>query len=270
MADTTFSPISNTPCGVDPQPDLAARCAGLLKQIAAHPTRVHAITNAAAQVFTANLLLAAGAIPSLTHARDEAAAFAARADALVINLGTLDEERRHAIPLAMAAARDAGHRIVLDPVFVDRSPPRLAYARELLERRPAILRCNAAEFEALTGAPADPDTLRAEARRLACVIALTGAVDLITDGERLIEIHNGHPLMARVTAMGCAGTALIAAFASREDDALIAAASGLLALGIAGEIAGSRSAGPGSFQPAFLDALYGLDGETIATKARTS
>jgi len=270
MADTTFSPILNAPDGADAQSDLAECCATLLKQLAARPPRVHAITNAAAQVFTANLLLAAGAIPSLTHARDEAAAFAARADALLINLGTLDEERKTAIPLAIAAAREAGRPFVLDPVFVDRSPPRLAFARVLLAQRPAIVRCNAAEFEALTDAPADPDRLRREAQLRGCVIALTGPVDRITDGERLIEIHNGHPLMARVTAMGCAGTALLAAFASRADDALIAAASGLLALGIAGEIAGSRAQGPGSFQPAFLDALYGLDGATIAQSARTA
>ncbi len=270
MADTTFSPISNAPDGTNTQHDLAACCAGLLAQLAASTTRVHAITNAAAQVFTANLLLAAGAIPSLTHARDEAAAFAARSDALLINLGTLDAERKTAIPLAITAALEAGRPFVLDPVFVDRSPPRLAFARALLEQNPAILRCNAAEFAALTGAPADPKTLRHEAQTRGCVIALTGPVDLITDGERLIEIRNGHPLMARVTAMGCAGTALIAAFASHEKDALIAAASGLLALGIAGEIAGSRAEGPGSFQPAFLDALYGLDSETIAMKARTS
>ncbi len=279
MADTTFS--KTYAGGVDttlPQGDaaradaaaLAPACAALLARITAQPTRVHAITNAAAQVFTANLLLAAGAIPSLTHARDEVEPFTKRADALLVNLGTLDEERRSAIPRAMAAAREAGRPVVLDPVFVDRSPPRLAFARKLLAAQPAILRCNAAEFEALTGAQADPDTLRNEASRRGCVIALTGAVDFVTDGKRFIEIHNGHPLMARITAMGCAGTALIAAFASREADTLIAAASALLALGIAGEIAGSRAAGPGSFQPAFLDALYALDGATIAQSARTA
>lgn len=279
MADTTFSKtcehdsgtaLSRRDDGIADAAALAPACAALLARITAHPTRVHAITNAAAQVFTANLLLAAGAIPSLTHARAEVEAFTQRADALLVNLGTLDEERKIAIPRAMAAAREAGRPVVLDPVFVDRSPPRLAFARELLAAQPAILRCNAAEFEALTGASANPDTLRNEASRRGCVIALTGAVDFVTDGKRIFEIHNGHPLMARITAMGCAGTALIAAFASREADTLIAAASALLALGIAGEIAGSRAAGPGSFQPAFLDALYALDGATIAQSARTA
>ncbi len=265
MADTTFSKTYARGDGAA----LAPSCGALLERLAARPARVHAITNAAAQVFTANLLLAAGAIPSLTHARDEVAPFTTRADALLINLGTLDEERKAAIPLAMAAARDAGRPVVLDPVFVDRSPPRLAFARELFDTGPAILRCNAAEFEALTEVPADPKALRDEAARRGCVIALTGPVDYVTDGARSFEIHNGHPLMARVTAMGCAGTALIAAFASREADTLVACASALLALGIAGEIAGSRAAGPGSFQPAFLDALYVLDGATIAKSART-
>jgi len=279
MADTTFSKtferesetaLPRRDDGVADAAGLAPACAALLARITAQPTRIHAITNAAAQVFTANLLLAAGAIPSLTHARDEVEAFTQRADALLVNLGTLDEERKIAIPRAMAAAHEAGRPVVLDPVFVDRSPPRLAFACELLAAQPAILRCNAAEFEALTGASANPDTLRGEASRRGCVIALTGAVDFVTDGERFFEIRNGHPLMARITAMGCAGTALIAAFASREADTLIAASSALLALGIAGEIAGSRAAGPGSFQPAFLDALYALDGATIAQSARTA
>lgn len=279
MADTTFSKThvfgSDTalPVGDDIVADeagLAPACGTLLARITTQPTRVHAITNAAAQVFTANLLLAAGAIPSLTHARDEVEPFTRRADALLVNLGTLDEERKAAIPRAMEAARHVGRPVVLDPVFVDRSPPRLAFARELLGAQPAILRCNAAEFEALTGMKADPESLRDEASRRGCVIALTGAVDFVTDGERFFEICNGHPLMARVTAMGCAGTALIAAFACREKDTLVACAAALLALGIAGEVAGSRATGPGSFQPAFLDALYALDSTTIAQAARTA
>ena len=241
-----------------------------LVALRAKPIRVHAITNAAAQVFTANLLLAAGAIPSLTYARDEVEAFTARADALLVNLGTLDAERRAGIPAAIAAARANGKPFILDPVFVDRSPARLAWAKTLLVERPAILRCNAAEFEALSGAAADEGALRASARDWRCVIALTGEIDIITDGERVARIANGHPLMTRITAMGCAGTALAAAFAALHEDAFAAAAAALQCLGVAGEVAAERAHGPGSFQPAFLDALYSLDAGTLRAKARLS
>jgi hydroxyethylthiazole kinase len=252
-----------------PSPVIDA-AASLLDALRAQSIRVHAITNAAAQVFTANLLLAAGAIPSLTYARDEVEAFTARADALLVNLGTLDAERRAGILAAIETARANAKPFILDPVFVDRSPPRLAWAKTLLGERPAILRCNAAEFAALSGSGADEAALQASAREWRCVIALTGEIDIVTDGERVARIANGHPLMTRITAMGCAGTALAAAFAALHEDAFLAAAAALLCLGVAGEIAGEKANGPGSFQPAFLDALYSLDAEMLRAKARLS
>jgi hydroxyethylthiazole kinase len=232
--------------------------------------RVHAITNAAAQVFTANLLLATGATPSLTIAADEVAAFTERAEALLINLGTLDEERRAAIPRAIATARSQRKLWVLDPVFVDASPPRLDFAKLCLTYGPTILRCNAGEFMALAEEDASPDHVRAFARGQGCVVALTGPTDIVSDGERIIAIYNGHPLMTRVTAMGCAATALLAAFSALHDDALEAAAAALLVTGIAGEIAAEQAKGPGSFQPTFLDTLFALDPVTLTARGRHS
>ncbi|MCG6121097.1 MAG: hydroxyethylthiazole kinase [Microvirga sp.] len=245
-------------------------CIALTRRVTERAPRVHAITNFAAQVFTANLLLAAGAVPSLTYAEEEVEAFTTRADALLVNLGTLDRDRRQGIARAIPAAKAAGRPFVLDPVFVDRSPPRLAAARDRLADGPAILRCNAAEFAALADAPASEEAVMAQARAWGCVVALTGPVDLVTDGARLARIENGHPLMARVTAMGCAGTALIAACAALTDDPFEAAFAALLRLGVAGEIAGGLAQGPGSFQPAFLDAVYAADEGAIRSLARIS
>jgi hydroxyethylthiazole kinase len=245
---------------------LAEAASDLIHRVRSRRPRVHCITNAAAQVLTANLLLAVGAIPSLTIAAEEVEAFASRADALVVNLGTLDAERRRAVPLAIAAAEARDAPVVLDPVFVEASPPRLAFARELLARRPEILRCNAAELAALSGDREDVTF----AREAGVVVAVTGPVDAVTDGERRLRIANGHPLMAAVTAMGCAGTALIAAFAAVEPDRLIAAGAALAALGVAGECAGDTARGPGSFPAAFLDALASLDGQTLRDKVRAA
>ncbi len=130
---------------------LADRAVELIERLRTRKPRVHCITNAVAQNFTANVLLAAGAVPSMTIARTEVAAFAARADALLVNLGTFDAERRAASDLAIVEIRAAGKPFVLDPVLIDRSPPRAAYARGLLSHRPSAVRMNAAEFAALSG-----------------------------------------------------------------------------------------------------------------------
>ncbi len=255
---------------MNPSPDPIARAGELLAQLRARRPRVHAITNTAAGVLTANLLLAVGAIPSLTTSAEEAPAFTARADALVINLGTLDTERRAAIPWCIATARSAGKPWVLDPVFVEASPPRLAIARLALTGRPTLVRCNAAEGEALMGEAPTPETLAGFARAHGTAVALTGPTDIVADGGRLARIDNGHPLMSRVTAMGCAGTTLIAAFAALEPDPWLAATCGLLVLGVAGEIAGAAARGPGSFPAAYLDALDALEPAMIGERARLS
>jgi hydroxyethylthiazole kinase len=248
----------------------ATGAAALLSRARDEAPRVHCITNAAAQVFTANLLLAAGAIPSLTVAADEIGSFVARATGLLVNLGTLDAERCASIPLALQTAQAAGKVWVLDPVFVEASPPRLAMARGLLGDGPTILRCNAGEFGALSGRMATEAHLHEFAAVHRCVVALTGPVDIVSDGTRCVRVANGHPLMSRTTAMGCAGTALIAAFAGLHPDPFEAASAALLVLGVAGEIAAARANGPGSFVPEFLDALAALDAAHINDYARIS
>ena len=250
--------------------DWPEKTAALLDRLRAERTGVHAITNAAAQALTANLLLAAGGTPSLTIAPEEITAFAARADALLVNLGTLDGDRRAAIPWGIAAAKARAMPWVLDPVFVDASPPRLELARLCLAGTPCVVRCNRAEFAALAGEAASEESVAAYAQKIRSTVALTGPVDWIADGERFLRVENGHPLMARVTAMGCAATALVAAFAALEHDGFTAAASALLAVGVAAEIAGETAAGPGSFAPAFLDALHALDAVTLPARARVA
>src|SRR5262245_5861585 len=251
-----------------PQSELPRLTADILERVRARRPRVHCITNAVAQAFTANMLLAAGAVPSMTIAPAEVAAFTASADALLVNLGTFDAERREAADTAIEVASEEGKPWVLDPVFVDRSEARAGYARALAERKPAVIRLNGPEFAALAGVEPEGEALTDYALGRLGVIALTGAIDMITDGARLITVENGHPLMGRVTAMGCAGSALTAACLAVEDDALNAAAAALLALGVAGEVAAAGSRGPGSFAAAIVDALYDLDRATLIERAR--
>jgi len=246
--------------------NLADHAADLIERLRVRQPRVHCITNAVAQNVTANVLLAAGAVPSMTIARAEVSAFAARADALLVNLGTFDPERRAAADLAIVQIRAAAKPFVLDPVMIDRSPPRAAYARGLLSHGPAAIRMNAAEFAALSG----EGSPQAFAKEQQTIVAITGGTDLVSDGERTFRIANGHPLMARVTAMGCAESALVAAALALEPDPLTAVGAALLIFGIAGDIAGETANGPGTFGVHILDALFNLDRATIRTRARVS
>jgi hydroxyethylthiazole kinase len=253
---------------------LPSTAAEVLERIRARRPRVHCITNAVAQAFTANMLLAAGAVPSMTIARKEVKAFAARADALLVNLGTFDPERQQASLAAVAVANKAGIPWVLDPVFIERSPPRAAFAKKLLARKPRALRLNAAEFGALSGAKdskvADSPELARFAKARNTVVGLTGTQDFIHDGRRLAVVANGDPLMARVTAMGCVASALVAAALAVEPDAWKATTAALTMIGVAGEIGAKRAKGPGSFVPEILDAVYALDRDTLIARAKVT
>lgn len=253
-----------------PPDDLPRIAADILSRLRERRPRVHCMTNNVAQAFTANVLLAVGALPSMTISPNEIAAFVARCDALLINLGTFDDERRAAIEIALQHVAKRDLRWVLDPVFIDRSPLRAAYARALANRHPTTIRLNEAEFLALSAGGADENSLAHYAARMRAVLARTGATDVVTDGARIVKIGNGHPLMALVTAMGCAGSALIAACHVVEDDPLRASATALIVLGIAGEMAGARARGPGDFAVEIIDALHLLDREILLNRMRVT
>lgn len=246
--------------------DVALAAATLVTRLRERAPRVHCITNTVAQNFTANMLLAAGCVPSMTLSLEEIGGFVARADALLVNLGTFDAERREAAGVAIDTVAKAGKPWVLDPVFIDRSAPRADFARTLIARGPNVVRLNRAEFAAL----AADTSLEDYARAHKSVVALSGETDLVTDGVRVAKIANGHPLMGKVTAMGCAASALIAAALAVERDAPLAAAGALTLIGIAGEMAAEAARGPGSFAAAIVDAIYGLGAEAVVSRARVS
>lgn len=242
-----------------------AQCVARFRAARPH---VHCITNSVAQNFTANVLLAAGATPSMTIAAEEIADFVTMADALLVNLGTMDADRTKAVDHAVATADSLGKPWALDPVFVQASPIRLHLALRLLNRLPTLVRCNSAEFEMLYGVAADqlqnddnwPDT----------TIALTGRQDVVRNRQGTMRVANGSPLMDRVTTMGCALTALAIGFLAVEEDHLLAATSALTFFALAGDHAERSSAGPGTFVPHFLDALANLDEDDLVSGAKLS
>jgi hydroxyethylthiazole kinase len=228
--------------------------AGLLRLRRERP-RVHCLTNFVAMQLSANLLLAVGAVPSMTMDAVAMPDFVGSSAALLVNLGMLDPWRREAAPEAIAAAQTLGRPWVLDPVKVDRSAERRGFAQGLLDLGPTVLRCNAAERP----------FLEVGART---VLVTTGEVDRIVWRDRSVDVAGGSPLMDRITAMGCAGSALVAAFLAVEDDPFVAAASAMLVMKVAGSLAAEQAAGPGSFVPAFLDAVYGLDEAALRRHGR--
>jgi len=250
--------------------EFADIAADILARVRDRAPRVHCITNTVAQNYTANLLLAAGAVPSMTISPDEIVSFVASADALLVNLGTFDDERRRAIEVALGAVQAARMPWALDPVFINRSPGRAAFARELLARGPSTVRLNAAEFPPLFGGDPAVEAASRVAQAFSTVVALTGDTDLVTDGARHVSIANGDPLMSLVTGMGCAGSALVCAALAVETDPWLATSAALIALGVAGEVAAQSARGPGRFASWILDALHGLDRATLRARIRIS
>jgi len=255
----------------------AVEVAGVLSRVRERGPLVHCMTNIVVAGFTANVLLAAGASPAMVENQEESAEFAAVADALLVNLGTLSAERVPAMRAATASARAAGTPWVLDPVAVGPLAFRTRLAVDLLEQGPTVVRGNPSEVLSLTGAAGtgrgvdstanSQDAMRGAydlAIRTGSVVAVSGAVDYITDGATVLEVRTGHPLMTRVTGVGCALGALVAACCAVEDSALVATTAATTALTVAGELAAASSTGPGSFAVALLDTLAALDETTIA------
>lgn len=241
--------------------DAVTAAMSAISELRAKGARVHCITNTVAQNFTANVLLACGATPSMTVSPEEAAIFTARSDALLINLGTLSDDRKSAIIASHKAANEAGIPVVLDPVMCHVSPPRLAFASQLLAENPDILRANADEIRAIEAAGVPVTQM--------CRV-LTGKVDRIGYHGDEWKIDNGHVWMSMITAVGCAQGGLLAALASRAGSPRTAALAALLWTNIAGEIAAENASGPGFFQPAFIDALHSVSLPEIERRMRIS
>jgi hydroxyethylthiazole kinase len=251
-----------------------------LAKLRAAPPLVHNITNFVVMNNTANALLALGASPAMVHAPEEVEDFVAISGALVINPGTLSAPWVASMRLAAIKARTMDVPWILDPVGVGATPYRRAVNGELATLGPAVIRGNASEVLALAGAAgggqgvdatdAVDDAVagaKALAKERGTVVAISGATDVITDGRRVARLSDGHPMMAKVTGMGCTATAIIGAFLAAEPDPFWAATYGLAALGVAGATAAERARGPGSLQLEILDALHLLDPDTVAPTA---
>jgi hydroxyethylthiazole kinase len=243
---------------------------------------VHNITNMVVMNVTANALLAIGASPVMAHSKKEVREMVTLAGALVLNIGTLSEEWIASMLMAGEKATELNIPVILDPVGSGATAFRTASAKKLIEKINIRVICgNPSEILSLGHEDSKTkgvDSLhtvndaaiiaKALAKQLKTTLAITGPTDLVTDGERSIRILNGHPFMGCITGSGCMATAIIAAFLAVDTDAVSAAATALSFFGLAGEIAGNNSKGPGTFMIRLLDALYTITPEALEKEAK--
>jgi hydroxyethylthiazole kinase len=257
-------------------------CAQALDVLRERAPLVQCLTNIVVAGWTANVLLAVGAAPAMVDNPEEAGAFAAIAGGLLVNLGTPYAETATAMELAVTSAKEAGTPWVLDPVAAGALGWRTEIARKLLSQEPTVLRGNASEVMALTGGAGgkgvesvdSPEAALSAAKELAAlhgtVVAVSGPVDHLTDGNRVVLVSNGHPLLTRVTGVGCALGALMAGFAAVIDDPLLAAVAATATLTVCGDRAAARAPLPGSFAVALLDELASITPGELAARVQLS
>ena len=244
---------------------------------------VHQITNYVVMNETANATLALGALPVMAHAGEEVEEMARLASSLVLNIGTLSTHWVEAMLLAGGTATARGIPVVLDPVGAGATELRTTTSRRILDVvGVTVLRGNAGEVATLVGADAEvrgvesiaagldgAELARTAARRLGVVASVTGPVDHVSDGERVLAVSNGHELLAAVTGTGCMSSAITGCFlAAKPDEPLEAAAEALAAFGAAAEDAAAGAGGPGTFHARLYDALWALDPDRLDARTR--
>ncbi|MBD3858992.1 hydroxyethylthiazole kinase [Bacillus sp. 28A-2] len=254
----------------------------LLEKVRAENPLIHHITNQVVTNFTANGLLALGASPVMANAKEEVAEMAQLADALVLNIGTLTKDSVEAMVIAGQAANEKDVPVLLDPVGVGATTFRMNAAKQLLEQvKMTVVRGNAAEMAHLLGVDGwqskgvdaketngDVSALAKQAAK-ACqtIVVITGKVDVVSDGEEVLSIHNGHEWLTKVTGTGCLLTSVIGAFCATGELPLHASAAALLFYGVAAERAAqyTKDKGPGTFQIELLNALSHTNGDDVMT-----
>jgi len=261
---------------------LAQKAAKNLKIMREKKPLIHNITNFVVMNYTANALLACGASPVMAHAAEEVEEMVSFAGALVLNIGTLTPYWIDSMLKAGKRANELNVPIILDPVGSGATKLRTESSKRLIDNlKINVVRGNASEVlslahegsrtkgvDSIHSVDEAADAAIALASELDTTLAITGEVDLITDGERVCKVLNGHELMGYVTGTGCTATALIGAFLAVDKDSVEAATTALAYFGLAGEKGAAQAAAPGSFMIAMLDALFSIDEAALIEGAR--
>jgi hydroxyethylthiazole kinase len=251
---------------------------------------VHHITNYVTVNDCANITLGIGASPIMADANEEAAEIAGISQAVVLNMGTLNPRTVQSMFLAGKAAKNAGVPVIFDPVGAGASAYRNETAARLIsEVKFTVIRGNISEIKFIAGLKSETkgvdagesdidstdgiNIAKSLANRLNCVIAITGAIDIISDGEKVALLKNGHPMLANLTGTGCMCSSLVGSFVGAAPQSPFEATiCAVLSMGIAGEIAYEKAGeiGNGSFRVALHDAISKIDSTILEKRAKVS
>lgn len=276
----------------------------ILAKVRLQKPLVHHLTNNVTMGDCADATMSIGALPVMAHALQEVEEMVAAARAAVLNIGTLYPDQVDSMLAMGKKAREFGIPVVLDPVGAGATSYRTEVAELILRTvRPVVIKGNGGEIGTLAGMgtarvsgvhsmDGGGDPARAARALLGkldyeAVVAVTGAVDLLTDGRQTVRIKNGHPLLPMVVGSGCMAASLVASFAAVEKNKLHAAAAALAAMSIAGELAaaampadaaesspaeafraGKSIFGPACFKAYLLDVLYYLTPAELDRRAK--
>ena len=264
-----------------------------LENVRAQCPLIHNITNYVTVNDVANIILACGASPIMSDEPDDVTDITSICSSLNINIGTLHKSSIEAMYLAGKRANELGHPILLDPVGAGASALRTNTAVGLMKQlQLTVIRGNISEIKTLAngngttkGVDADvtdkvtDDTLdeailfvKKFAAQSKAIIAVTGAIDLVSDGTRCYVIRNGRPEMGQITGTGCQLSGLMTAFvAANPSNQLDAAAAAVCAMGLAGEIGYSHMKdgdGNSTYRNRIIDAIYNMDGDSLEKGAK--
>jgi hydroxyethylthiazole kinase len=246
-----------------------------------HPL-VHHITNYVTVNDCANITLCIGGAPVMADAPEEVAEMVSMAGSLVLNIGTLNERQVESMLLAGKTANECGIPIILDPVGAGATRYRTETAHRLMDRLDiSIIKGNAGEIGVLAGSggivrgvdsggvEGDPQVITSGlARSSGSVIVMSGATDIVSDGNRTFMVDNGHELMGKLSGTGCMATSIVAAFAAVTKDLATGSVAALAAFGIAGENAAIKASSPFSFKVALFDETASLTPEGLAQRSK--
>jgi len=270
--------------------DIAQKVVELLNRLKNKKPLIHNITNYVTVNDCANILLAIGASPIMADDLKESADITSIASALVINIGTLNERTIESMIASGEKANELNIPVVLDPVGAGASSFRNETTKRILEEiKISVLRGNMSEIKFIAGLESETKGVDASesdlksdsdegvrvakslAKRFNCTVAITGVCDIVSDGEKSVTIENGTKMLSNVTGTGCMTTALVGGYlgaCETKEDLFIAAISGIVSMGICGEIAEERAGniGLGSFHMAIIDAVSNLDEDILLNR----
>ena len=256
---------------------------GNMTRVRAVRPLVHHITNYVTVNDCANMTLCAGGSPVMSDALEDVSEMTSVSDALVLNIGTLNDRTVESMMVSGAVARKKGKPVVFDPVGAGATLYRTSVSKNIMHAvRPQVIKGNAGEIGVLSGSggavrgvdSSSSDDTASAVRKLArvqgCIVVATGPVDYVSDGDVVLELSNGTPMQESVSGTGCMLTSVVGCYVGALGVSLDSVVSAITAFNVAAEDAASLCNGPGTFKAAFMDAMHALDGDSLESRIRAS